>query len=150
MSKRKNRRFDYPRFGVGESAIQEESKELRREMDDYSLPSNNERKEMLDERQKGCRHAVALLNLHMDRLPERERAAFQCIMFRDCLLLLTLYTEFLKGVPKHEAVSVAPAPSPVLAQGDSAEPFTEWLFGKEYCSCQNGTVHCGSFFLSMA
>jgi hypothetical protein len=126
MAKRTSRRFDHPRFGVSAFVVQEEAKELKRELDDYLLLSVNDSRHMLDQRRATSRGLVNVLSERLNQMAERERTALQRIVFRDCLLLLSLYVEVLGAhVDLATGKAIAATPS---SEGDPQESFSEWLF----------------------
>src|SRR5437016_12000464 len=92
------RRFE-PRFGVSQAAVEAEAKEVARELESYLLLSLNDLREKLRERQETWAFADGGLKVILRELPERERLAFQCMLFRDFYHMLELYAECSRVVP---------------------------------------------------
>jgi hypothetical protein len=118
----RSRRFHEPRCGVSQAMIEEEAKELGRELDSYLLLSLADSKEKMRERLRAYEQADASLHALVDRLPEREQVAIKCMIGRDLHLLVELHLAYLRTLKLESPVRLVSVASPPA-------PFCEWLFG---------------------
>ena len=124
MRKKRARRFS-PRYGVTQLAIEEEAKELHREMEDYLIQSQAELDKTLKERHKSWTEADATVEYLVRQLPDRERSVIQCLLVRDMYQLLELYRQHLNSLTQDPSLT-----RPITAVDDDERltPFSEWLF----------------------
>ncbi len=122
------RRFE-PRFGVSQPMLDEESRWVKQEWDDYLLLSVNELKETLIKRQAMLVAHAANLSHGLSRLPERERLAIQCMLARDFIHIGLLFETCLATPPddsaEHDVPLSGPSPSSVTFE---TLPFRTSLF----------------------
>jgi hypothetical protein len=123
MPRKKTIRKFEPRFGVSRVMIEAEAKYVARELADYLLLSLCELRETLTKRRENWMLADEGMKAIVRELPERERLAFQCMLFRDFFHILKLYSECAHAVPA-EGPKGEPVP-----EGMPPTPFSEWLFG---------------------
>lgn len=124
MPRKRVRRFT-PRYGVSRITIEEEAKELHREMEDYLISSTTELNKTLSKLRTAWTEADATVEHLVGRLPERERLAILCLLVRDAYQLSELYREHLNSL-----ATAIPAPISAIPPDDEERvtPFSEWLF----------------------
>lgn len=125
--KKRLRRFE-PRFGVSQPMLDEESKWVKQELDNYLLLSVHELKEMLATRQTLLVTHDANLSCRLSRLPERDRLAMQCMLTRDCVHIGMLYETSIGMIPDGGIPDVPSVISNQSAGGIETLPFKTSLF----------------------
>ena len=124
----KPRRFE-PRFGVSQSMLEHEARYVGREVEDYCLLSLNDLRKKLVDRRSAWKRANDELEEKLHHFNERELAAVQCLIVRDCHHLLELYLAYLKSRLSSGAVPDRIAPMLTREEDAPQLPFSEWLFG---------------------
>jgi hypothetical protein len=125
MPRRKTlRRFD-PRGVVSQIVVDDEAKQLAREVEDYAVYARSDIEAKLVERYANTEHAWRQLKEFLSATAEHERLIIRCLLFRDLYHVLALYLSNVRKLqPERAAAPVAPESVP-----DANEKFAEWLFG---------------------
>jgi hypothetical protein len=120
---RKGRRFD-PHFPISKATIQEESKYLGREVEDYEVIAPADVQTKLVERHANCENTWNHLCLMIEAMPERDQRIVQAMMFRDLWYVLELYKTYLQPICQE----ISPNSKPPIKAKTAPLAFTEFLF----------------------
>jgi len=133
MPRRKLARRFEPRYGISQITLDEETKWVKRELEDRLLMSTTDLHKGLSAMQLKVAKSEATLQAIFDQLPDRERLALKSMLARDVFHIALLYeTAFRLSQSLQQASGPSTPAAEEVDRNDDPRPalvFSQSLFG---------------------